>query len=586
MHPNKRVILVVMAMSVLGLWELGRRRGAAQAPAVGFRLEVPVGSTVPLRMSNRQLIKAVRSENPAVATVSVKVDDPKTALVKGEKEGFTRVTLTDNADNDEVYEIFVGLNLEQKRQLFLTMARKAVPTAIVDVLPTGATTIVTGTVGNPETVQVIMEIARGLFPGTGIINGMTVAGVQQIQLDVVVAVVNRTEARNMGFHFLQVGQQHFLGSSLASASNLGTSAGTTPLFYGGTLATGIPAATSALSALPNVVWGVANQSEGFTNFLSALRSENLIKILAEPRVTTLSGRPAYFVDGGEVPVVTSSSGGSNVSYKPFGTTINFLPVVLGNGRIHLEVQPQISTPNQALTLTVGGISPVVAPGFDTRGARVSVLMEDGQTLVIGGLIQNKVLASTNKIPCLGDLPFCGFFFRSVSYREEEEELVILVTPHLVDPLSCWQVPPRLPGQETRSPDDFELFLEGILEAPRGPRTVCCPGYTPAFMNAPMPGSIPGPTAPPAATGMNGPANLPIPGPVNGYPVNGYPVNGYPVNGYPESAPSPRLIQPTPISDLEENLGPLVPEPVPGGPDAALHPLFTAPGGATALEQSR
>ena len=99
-------------------------------------------------------------------------------------------------------------------------------------------------------------------------------------------------------------------------------------------------------------------------------------------------------------------------------------------------------------------------------------MEDGQTFVIGGLIQRSINSSTSKVPVLGDVPFLGAAFSSKSFTETESELVILVTPHLVDAMACDQAPKILPGQETRSPDDFELFLEGILEAPRGPRVVC------------------------------------------------------------------------------------------------------------------
>jgi pilus assembly protein CpaC len=110
-------------------------------------------------------------------------------------------------------------------------------------------------------------------------------------------------------------------------------------------------------------------------------------------------------------------------------------------------------------------------------------MEAGQTFAIGGLIQTSVLASTNKVPVVGDLPFVGTLFSSINHTEQEQELVILVTPYLVDPMDCKQAPCKLPGMETRKPDDFELFLETILEAPRGQREVF-PGkkYVPAYKN--------------------------------------------------------------------------------------------------------
>src|SRR5262249_41182112 len=131
-----------------------------------------------------------------------------------------------------------------------------------------------------------------------------------------------------------------------------------------------------------------------------------------------------------------------------------------------------------------GLAVTQVPGFDIRLVQVAVQIEDGQTLAIGGLIQNSVNTTVTKVPLLGDLPFLGCCFSSKTSTEVEEELIILVTPHLVDPMACTQLPKYLPGQETRNVDDFELFLEGILEAPRGQRTINVPGYTGAWTNAP------------------------------------------------------------------------------------------------------
>jgi pilus assembly protein CpaC len=124
--------------------------------------------------------------------------------------------------------------------------------------------------------------------------------------------------------------------------------------------------------------------------------------------------------------------------------------------------------SSALGITVGG---AVSPGFTQQEVRTAVQLESGQTYAIGGLIQNTVQASSSKVPVLGDLPFIGVGFSTVTHSQVETELVIMVTPRLVGPLNCDQVPKRLPGRETRNPDDYELFLENILEAPRGQRKV-------------------------------------------------------------------------------------------------------------------
>jgi Flp pilus assembly secretin CpaC len=311
-----------------------------------------------------------------------------------------------------------------------------------------------------------------------VINVLRVAGVQQVQLDVVVAQVSRTEIRKLAFDFLSYSNSSFIGSTLSGLA-------TRPLAMspGSTLAAN---AFVASGASANVPFGVLNSSSGFLGFLQALRTETASKLLAEPKLVTSSGKKASFLVGGEQAVISAASGvnGPGVDFKKIGTQLEFLPVVLGNGKIQLTVNPSIKSVNVSL----GIASPIpgggFTPGFDDKQVTATVEMETGQTFVIGGLIQNETRGSTKKIPVLGDLPFLGVLFSSKDYSETEQEVVILVTPYLVDPQSSDQLPKLLPGQETRTPDDFELFLEGILEAPRGPRKVIQDRrYTPGFKNA-------------------------------------------------------------------------------------------------------
>jgi pilus assembly protein CpaC len=311
--------------------------------------------------------------------------------------------------------------------------------------------------------------------------------VQQVQLDVVVAQVSRTEFRNLGFNFLSSRNSSFIGSTLSGLSAQPTSMGAglasgAGAMQGTTLAAnGFVASTTGA----NVPFGVLNSNSGFLGFLQALRIESASKLLAEPKLVTSSGKKASFLVGGEQAVISATSGvnGPGVAFVQIGTRLDFLPVVLGNGKIQLTVNPSIKSVNNDL----GIANPTGAgrtPGFDDKQVTATVEMETGQTFVIGGLIQNETRGSTIKMPVLGDLPFLGVLFSSKSFQEVEQEVVILVTPYLVDPQSCDQLPKLLPGQETRPPDDFELFLEGILEAPRGPRKVIQDRkYIPAFKNA-------------------------------------------------------------------------------------------------------
>src|SRR5262249_50244573 len=158
-----------------------------------------------------------------------------------------------------------------------------------------------------------------------------------------------------------------------------------------------------------------------------------------------------FNSGGQqaVPQVSGLGGTAGIQFVDFGTRLNFLPIVLGNGKIFLEVEPEVSALDAASDVVLSGS---LVPGRLLQRLHTSVEIEPGQTLAIGGLIQNTVQATTSKVPCLGDLPFVGVLFSRKSYQEIEEELVVLVTPHLVDPMDCSQLPKFLPGQETRRAD--------------------------------------------------------------------------------------------------------------------------------------
>ena len=317
-----------------------------------------------------------------------------------------------------------------------------------------------------------------------VINALRVAGVQQVQLDVVVAQVSRSEFRQLGFNFLSSRNSSFIGSTLTGLAAQPTAVGT-GLASGATQGSALAANgfVSSATAAANIPFGVLNSNSGFLGFLQALRNESASKLLAEPKLTTSSGKQAFFQVGGEQAVLSGASGvnGPGADFRIVGTTLSFLPIVLGNGKIQLTVNPRVRSPNPALGITT---SFGFVTGFDDKQVNATVEMETGQTFVIGGLIQNETRGTIIKVPVLGDLPFLGVLFSTKEYTETEQEVVILVTPYLVDPQSSDQLPKLLPGQETRSPDDFELFLEGILEAPRGPRKVIQDRrYIPAFKNA-------------------------------------------------------------------------------------------------------
>lgn len=482
MHRTNRVPYAWLGgLLVLGLF-LGQGAPVARAqqppppppqPGLARSETLAVNSTKQILMSKKQVIKEVLNEKDTIVRVSAGPNS-RTILVTGVAPGLSQLTLRGDDNSEELIDVIVQLDID----LLKNLLARAVPTAVVTPMAgAGNTIILTGTVSHAEDVETIMGIARSITSGGAtppqIINAMRVGGVMQVQLDVVLARVNRRETRLLSVDIFDLGAQHFLKNSTGGIINVPVQGIEGSL---GALTIQNEIANNINGLAPNITFGIFNSKQAVFVWLQALRTNNLAKLLAEPHLVTLSGRPATFVSGGEqaVPQVSGFGGTAGVEFVPFGTTVNFLPIVLGNGKIYLEVEPEVSALDNAAGVIIPGGG--LVPGRATQRVRTAVTIETGQTLAIGGLIQRVVQASTVKTPILGDLPFVGFFFSTKAYDENEEELVVLVTPHLVDPMDCKQLPAYLPGQETRSPDDFELFLEGILEAPRGPRNVCPGGH--------------------------------------------------------------------------------------------------------------
>jgi len=431
----------------------------------GNALIVPIGGTKRLQMSSKRPIVKVFNPTETVTRVSPILGDPTTVLVYGLTAGASRITLAGEGNVEETFEVVVQLDLEYLR----TVLRDAVPTAAVTpVASSNNTVILTGMVAHAEDVDIILRTASAVVGGSErLINAMRVGGVMQVQLDTVVARVNRTAMRNMAFNF-------FIKSpSTTFQSNLN-------LFAGPNIAPAGQALT--FPGLGNLSLNVMSGQYNILAFLEALRDEQLAKLLTEPRLVTLSGQPAFLHDGGQQAIPQPQGLGTvGVTFQDFGTDLTFIPIVLGNGKIHLDITTKVSQLDAASGTSISGTT---VPGRVDQAAHTVVEMEDGQTLAIGGLIQHRTQAEAVKVPVLGDLPYIGAAFSFKTNSDQEIELVILVTPHLVDPMACNQLPKMLPGEETRSPDDCELFLEGILEAPRGPRVNQGRRFVPAYKNGP------------------------------------------------------------------------------------------------------
>jgi pilus assembly protein CpaC len=430
-------------------------------------LIVPLGGTVKFEpdLGSGILPRDFSVQNEAMVNVRLDPTSPKQLILRGDTPGLTRVTVLTSDNRRVAFDVVVEVDYEQLRNII----KRTLPTASVDIVPgVGQSVILTGFVNKPEDASLVERIATAALqsqvpagaggagaaaaPQAGqVINAIQIGGNQHVQIDMVVASVNRSELRTRAFDFTVNGTTAQFNSVLS-----------------GLIIPGVGGAPAVVGQQANLQLGIVPAN--FFGALRALRTEGLAKFLTEPKLVTQSGRAANILAGGRQAILSNQSGitGPGVQLEPVGTEVDVLPIVMGNGKIYLEVYPRVRAVNAGRGITVGG---ALSPGFDEQSARATVMLESGQTFAIGGLIESTMQASANKVPVLGDIPFVGAAFSNVTHEERETELVILVTPRLVEPMDCNQVPRRLPGRETRNPDDYELFLEGLLEAPRGQRKV-------------------------------------------------------------------------------------------------------------------
>ncbi|QVL34187.1 hypothetical protein KIH39_09850 [Telmatocola sphagniphila] len=452
---------------------------------------VPVGTTVRLQMRVKQPITKVESDRPAVVQVIADSTDPTRVILLGRSIGTAKITLI-SGNTEETYEIIVQADIEALR----TLIRSKFPTANIEITPFGQNRIVlTGNVAHSADIDPILQIANAAFAGIGagagggsVINAMTVGGVSQVQLDVTIASVSRTKARNRGFSWVVQGSTFSTGSILGGLVNVSAVASN---------GTGVGVYTSPVNTIAGTSSTASNLPFGivpanFQGMLQALKTENVAKFLAETKLVAQSGKQGSLLVGGQQPVIGPASGitGPGVDYRPVGTELVYTPIVYGNGKIFLELAPRVRSVNgpggSALTTSFG-----TSPFLSENSITTSVVLEPGQTFAIGGLLQTSVTANNVKVPLLGDIPFFGALWSVAADEKDEQELVILVTPHLVDAMDCSQLPNRLPGQETRLPDDYEFFLEAMMELPRGQRNVFDgKRYRAAYKNDPTAATYP------------------------------------------------------------------------------------------------
>ena len=383
--------------------------------------------------------------------IEVTALSPFQLRVQAKTPGVTTVVLADEFEQRYSIEVFIE---GDARHLQASIDR-LFPGSAVKAIRLKRGVVLRGWVSDPNHITEIVDIAGRFYPPADVLNQMKLGGVNQVQLSVKVMEVQRSRIRQLGFNWLWLGQNGYASSTPGSLTPLGTLA----LPFGGPAS-----ATAASFADPTLSFGVASANSVFQGFLEALKTEGLLKIKAEPRVTTTSGRPATLLAGGEFPILVPQGVGTvAVEWREFGVRLEAVPIVLGGGNLRLEIAPEVSDRDFSNAVQIQGFT---VPGLTTRRVNTQVEMKFGQTLIIGGLITSRYTAETRKVPLLGELPWIGSAFRRMRYDENETELLIMVTPELVAPFNSDQVPQGGPGETTGIPTDRELYWKGMIEVPR------------------------------------------------------------------------------------------------------------------------
>ena len=469
-------------------------RAGAQPQAAPI-ITVTVNKSMVFRLAERA--KRVSVSQPQVADVLVVA--PSQLLINGKNVGTTSLIIFDDKGEVTNYDLIVAPDIAALRG----QLRSLFPDEKVEILTSGPSLVLRGEVSNEVIYNKVLEVAVTYLPPKppaqvtpatsqsvtfgatpvaqikssgvgfagggslsfeeessitdpyrwadkkqidGIIDMLVIKEVRQIELDVVVAEVATTKLRDIGFDILQQGE-HFTSNTFVGSQAFG-------LIEPGS-AVGAAAPLSFQLPATSGIFRYVNGSYALATLYRMLQNKNVSQILAQPRLVTKNGRSAGFLAGGEFPVVTVTANTFGVIFKPFGVRLDFIPTLTWSDRIDLRVFPEVS---QISSTVVNGV-----PGVEVRRTVSRVEMSEGESLIIGGLLDRRISKDLTKFPVLGDLPILGTLFRSTKFANEESELVFVITPRVVRTFKPGERP-QLPAIEKYDdPDIRQVPVPGGTE---------------------------------------------------------------------------------------------------------------------------
>jgi pilus assembly protein CpaC len=426
---------------------------------------------------------------PGVAAVDVLLLSPNEIYLLGKSVGSTNVVLVDRAGGCTALDVTVGMDVTSVQGVFATLLPEETG---IKVSSAYDSLVLTGTVSDATKVDRAVEIASAYVRKGGggqngrnerVLNMLRVGAPQQVMLEVKVAEVSKAVLDRFGIDFTRAYASgdgtmiRFLSGVFGGRSAVGGQvSGTVGARVGGGIVDALSnsTATGALTApIGEASIGgdvtriplIAGENSTMIG-INALKSDGLIKILAEPTVMAISGQEGSFLAGGKIFIPVSQSDGTSrtvsLEEKEFGVSVKFTPTVLEGGRINLAVRPEVSELNrEGVGITAPGVNGLaILPSFTTRRAFTTVQLQDGQSFAIGGLIKNNTTTNIKAFPLLGELPVLGALFRSTEFQTDRSELVFVITPRLVKPL-----PPdfALPTDNYVEPNRADVIWRGKLE---------------------------------------------------------------------------------------------------------------------------
>lgn len=407
------------------------RKGAARDLNVAMNRAVVVESDTPFA--------ELSIANPAIADFSTLSD--RTIYVLGKTPGRTTLTLLD-ATGRLITNVDVHVTPDVSE--FKERLRQIIPNEKIEVRSANDGIVLSGSVSSMARMTRALELAERYAPER-VSNLMVVSGQQQVMLKVRFAEMQRSVSKSLSSSLAisSLGNDLSLGSETGTFLDPGNSIVspeiTVPTGTEGFLSVGLDIGSTQLAVV-----------------LEALENKGVVRTLAEPNLTALSGQEAKFLAGGEFPIpVDQGTDGITVEFKAFGVELNFIPRVVDDGIINLELAAAVSSVDTTNSITVEGLQ---LPAFRRRDASTTVSMRDGQSFAIAGLLQDDFRDNNAQVPWLGDVPVLGALFRSADYQRSQTELVIIVTSHLVSPTRGEAY--ALPTDRVKLPTEKDLFLNG------------------------------------------------------------------------------------------------------------------------------